>query len=236
MDPERIIICGDNTYKKMKTEYVEKIILYVDRKNDSKENVYFSLERIGELYDSDVFVSYVYDTPLSVRLNHPNIPRDSLVIVTKNNELSEVLSETSHENDDYDLFGGLEILTSKKEIIDQIEYQIKDLFDISYSMMEAGYLDCENNKKIPDWIVMFQDPILKLFTEHHQIETSNPTMNIEDEYLDNPRFRKTILMAMLQILANYIVNNKVVTIEEVSKMGMWTDIETWSVLKSRNIF
>ena len=108
---------------------------------------------------------------------------------------------------------------------------IKLLSEICYQMMEAGYMDLENNKKIEDWIVLFQEPILQLFVNYTKIETSNPTFTVEDEFLDNPIFRKTILLGMLRVLSNFIVNNNYITIEEVSKIGTWTNYDTWKKIK-----
>ena len=56
-------------------------------------------------------------------------------------------------------------------------------------------------------------------------------MTIEDEFLDNPVFRKTILLGMLRVLSNFIINNNYITIEEVSKIGTWTNYDTWKKLK-----
>ena len=79
----------------------------------------------------------------------------------------------------------------------------------------------------------FKNHYLQLFVNYTKIETSNPTFTVEDEFLDNPVYRKTILLGMLRVLANFIVNNNYITIEEVSKLGTWTDYDTWKKLKEK---
>ena len=224
---EQIIVFGDNTYKKVKSK--EEDLFFIDRKNTGK-NVYFSLQKFMEennFIDGSVLISFVEKSPLEFRLNYPFVPYSTLVVTSSDYNIDSV--EKSKDKD-YNIFSGDEIKTENK---DPILEQIRDLSEISFYMMDAGYLNSKNNKKIPDWIVTFQDPLLQLFVNTLQPETSNPSMTIEDEYLDNPDFRKMILLGMLRILSNFLINNAYITIEEVSGLGYWTDYEVWKKLREQ---
>ena len=59
-------------------------------------------------------------------------------------------------------------------------------------------------------------------------------MSIEDEFMINPQFRKMILIVMLKILANFIINNKLANIEEITQAGGdWFQEDTWKELKEK---
>ena len=226
-----ILIFGNNTFNKIKTK-TEQPIFFVDRKNRG-DNVYFSLEKFlltHSLGPEDTLISFEGKTPLEFRLRFPNAPRRVVLVTTENYNIDQILDKKDNKKEDYDIFSG-ELMEAKDKTL--ILENIKLLSEICYQMLEAGYMDLENNKKIEDWIVLFQEPLLQLFVNYSQIETSNPTMTVEDEFLDNPVFRKTILLGMLRVLSNFIINNKYITIEEVSKIGTWTNYDTWKKLKEQ---
>mgnify|MGYP003628077550 CR=1 FL=1 len=117
------------------------------------------------------------------------------------------------------------------KIIESIRKNIKDIYNVSVQMMEAGYLDLENKQKIEDWVVMFQDPFLQMFVEKYEPETSNDTMTVEDEFLDNANFRLSILQTFLKIISNFFVNNNYIETDKLSKYENWYDKEVWDFIK-----
>lgn len=226
-----LLIFGDDTFNKIKTKTTQPVF-YVDRKNTGT-NVYFSLDKFllaHKLGPEDTIISYEGKSPLEFRLRFPNAPRGTPLLTTQNYNIDQILDKSELKKEDYDIFSGNLVEAKDKSLILE---NIKLLSEISYQMFEAGYMDLENNKKIDDWIISFQEPILQLFVNYTKIETSNPTFTVEDEFLDNPVYRKTILLGMLRVLANFIVNNNYITIEEVSKLGTWTDYDTWKKLKEK---
>lgn len=225
-----LLIFGDDTFNNVKTKRED--VYYIDRVNEGS-NIYFSLQDFlakNKLDSEDTVISFTENSPLEFRLSFPLIPKEVLVITTKNYSIDDVLEDKNLRKKDYDIFSGKKIETKDTQLILS---NISLMSYISYQMMEAGYIDLENNKKIDDWIVLFQEPLLQLFVNYTQIETSNPTFTAEDEFLDNPIFRKTILLGMLRVLSNFIINNNYITIEEVSEIGTWTNYDTWKNLKEK---
>ena len=100
-------------------------------------------------------------------------------------------------------------------------------------MLEAGYLEKKNYKKIDDWIISYEEPILKLIKVYHEITTSNPSIDFEEEYLINPQFREMNLLIIMKVLANFMVNNNIIKLEEVSKLGSWEEKEVWKKLRKK---
>lgn len=182
----------------------------------------------------DIFVSYVHNTPINMRLDNYDIPHDSLCIITQDNNLDNVLDEDEYNYEqDYYLFSGNAIKSLISESKQQVIKSLKILAFCVYQMLDAGYLKEKDDQKIADWIVSFEEPTLKLFKNYLQLETSNPHKSVEDEFIINPQFRKMILINMMQIIANYIINNEMITVEEVSKMGNWTEEKTWYKLNKK---
>lgn len=187
-----------------------------------------------DLTENDVFVSYVNDTVIDMRLEFYDIPAEALCVITKDKDVSKVLeNEEYNYEQDYYLFSGQKIkdleIENKKDII----RSMKTLAKVMYQMLDAGYLSLEDNKKIDDWILSFEEPTLKLLNNYLKFETSNPNMSIEDEFLINPQFRRMILINIMKILANYIVNNDMITVEEVAKHGTWLEEKTWYALDKK---
>ena len=207
----------------------DKNIIIVNPKN----NLY---KKDLDLTDNDIFVSYEHSSPLDFRLDNYNIPYDSLVITTDNIDLEKVLSDENEEEhylEDYRIFSGSKIEVVRKDTKIAIVKSMKLLSDIMYQMMEAGYLEKKNYKKIDDWIISFEEPLLKLLKVYHKITTSNPSVDFEEEYLINPQFREMILIIIMKVLANFMVNNNIINLEEVSKLGSWEEKEVWKKLRKK---
>lgn len=183
----------------------------------------------------DIFIVFNQMTPLNARLQYYDIPSESLVIVAKKGDDLAKLINKEKENfqDDYAVFSGTKFKTSNKEVKKEALRQIKLLAFVMYEMLDAGFLEEKKEKKISDWIISFEEPILKLFINYHRIETSNASLSIEDEYIINPQFRKMILIMLMKIVANFIVNNSLATIEEVSVLGSWLEKKTWYALREK---
>lgn len=185
-----------------------------------------------EIKEDDVFIGFNFSSPLAIRLKYYLIPSENLVINAKSKkDLSDLIKkEKDNFRDDYQIFSGAKLNTGKENIIKDVETNIKLLFDIAIEMLEAGYLAEENRKKIKDWILSFEEPVLKIFAFYHKVETSNPSISLEEEFLINCQFRKTILIMLLKILANYIINNELYEVEEVSN---WLEEKTWYDIKKK---
>lgn len=189
-----------------------------------------------DLKDSDIFISYEHPSPLDFRLDNYTVPYDALVITTDNPDLSEVVSEKNEEEnylEDYRIFSGNQMEVIKKDSKIAIVKSMKLLSDIMYQMMEAGYLEKKNFKKIDDWIISYEEPLLKLLKTYLQIETSNPSVGFEEEFLINPQFREMNLLVIMKILANFMVNNNIIDLETVSKLGSWEEKEVWKKLRKK---
>jgi hypothetical protein len=189
-----------------------------------------------ELTDNDIFVSYQHPSPVDFRLDKYTIPTGALAITTNNLDLEEVLNEDNEEYnylEDYALFSGKKLNVSKRETKSAIVKSMKLLSEVLYEMLHAGYLELKNEKKISDWIVSFEEPTLKLFKIYHQIETSNPSIDFEEEFLINPQFREMNMLIIMKILANFMINNNMITLEQVSKIGSWEESHVWIKMRKK---
>lgn len=218
------VIIDEKNEKKIKHSQDDLIFLRTANNDDEKRNY----------NQDDIFVSYVHNTTINMRLDNYEIPHDSLCVITENNNLDDVIDDDEYNYEqDYYLFSGNTIKSLTSESKKEIIKSLKVLVFCIYQMLDAGYLQEKDDQKIDDWIVSFEEPTLKLFKTYLQLETSNPHQSVEDEFTINPQFRKMILINMMQILANYIINNEMITVEEVSKMGNWTDEKTWYKLNKK---
>ena len=177
--------------------------------------------------DSDIFVSYKDKFPIEVRLKENLIPRNCIVSTTENLDLDTVLENIEK---DYDIFSGDKLPKNK-----EVEIVMRDMINIMYQFLEAGYLEKLNKKRIDDWIIPFQYPVLDLFIRYHQFETSALDNDISMEFIINPAFRRNILVVMMRIISNLIINNKIITKKEVSEYGSWLNKDLWISIKPKLI-
>jgi len=207
----------------------DKEIIEVD-----KENSLFNYTE--DFSVGDIFVSLEHKSPLDFRLEYYNIPYNSLVIATEETDLEKLLNEDIIQEyflEDYAIFSGKRITAVKKASKVSILKSLKLLVDVMYQMMEAGYLERKNYKKIDDWIINYEEPILKLVKNYHKIETSNASIDFEEEFLINPQFREMNLLIIMKIIANFVINNNMITLEEISKLGEWQEKEVWKKLRKK---
>lgn len=225
---------------------MQKVFVYnLQRKEIIKPNdkVIIEVNKINSLFNikedfkpGDIFISYDHKTPLDFRLEYYNIPYNSLVIATEETDIKKLLDKDliqEHFLEDYPVFSGKKLTAIRKESKITILRSFKILVDVMYQMLEAGYLENKNYKKIDDWIISYEDPILKLIKIYHQIETSNPSIDFEEEFLINPQFRQMNLLMIMKIIANFVINNNMITLEEVSKLGDWEEKEVWKKLRKK---
>ena len=204
-------------------ETVEKHDIYNFTKN------HFNIQYFS---DSDTFISSRHKISLELRLQEPYIPRKSLVITEKGKKIQEIIdNKYDYTNEDYDIFSGEPIGKLSKDFKIKILSGIVLLSKVMYQMLEAGFLDMKTDKKIDDWIVLFQEPILDIFIRYHQIPTSAVDIPTSDEFIINPMYRKMILETMMKIMANFVYNNKYVKLSEVSKFESWENPDLWFYMK-----
>jgi hypothetical protein len=187
-------------------------------------------------YDpEDVFIIFDYNSPIAARLDYPNIPMTNLVITTtKEKDISKLLKDKKNNFDnDYNIFSGKKILSTNRAVKKDILLNMKTLVKIMYEMLEAGYMVQENRKKISDWIISFQEPIQKFFLNYHKFETSNNSFTFEEEFMVNSKYRQMILTIILKIMANFIINNDLITIDQVSDAGTWLEEKTWMLIREK---
>lgn len=182
--------------------------------------------------DSDIFISREDITPLELRLRETTIPRKSLVIVDSKKKIKDVIENKYDYTDmDYDIFSGESIKDFSKKMKLKILTEIVLLSKVMYQFLDAGYFEMENNDRIDDWIVLFQEPILDIFIRYHKIETSAEDVPTSDEFIINPQFRKMLCVNMMKILANFVVNNNYVNLKDISKYESWENPELWFYLR-----
>lgn len=182
--------------------------------------------------DSDTFISREDITPLELRLREPLIPRKSLVITDKKKKVTEIIeNKYDYTEQDYDIFSGESIKKYSKNMKLKVLTEIVILSKAMYQMINAGYLEMENKDRIDDWIVLFQEPVLDIFLRYHKIGTSASDIPTSDEFVINPQYRKMICVTLMKVLANFIVNNDYISLDDISKFESWENVEMWSYLK-----
>ena len=217
---------------------MSSLIYLIDAPGNVKSNdrtIKINLVKEQNYDPDDIFIFFDYTSPLAARLDYPNIPMENLVIIAnEEKDIDKLLkNEKTNFNNDYNIFSGEKILSTSKEIKKDILINLKLLAKIMYEMIEAGYMTQENRKKINDWIISFEEPIQKLFLNYHKIGTSNDSYSFEEEFMINPQLRQLVITIILKIMANFIINNNLITIDQVSIVGNWSDEKTWLAIKDK---
>ncbi len=218
---ENIIYIGENgDYKTLEA--------YLRLARD--EFVYdFTKNHLSKQYflDEDCFISYVHENSLQLRLQEPLIPRKCVVACGEDIDLEDALiNKFQFEEEDYDIFSG-DMIPLEKGYKETIYFCMQDLILALYQMLDAGYLELENNIKIRDWIILFQEPILDIFIRYHRIDTSAPDISTTDEFLINPEFRKTICLMLMKVISNFIVTNGLVDESILEEFNSWENKDLW---------
>lgn len=181
--------------------------------------------------DSAIFISRIHSSPLELRLQETTIPREATVVTSKN-KIEDILENLEdYEDDDYDIFSGDKVLTEFKEIKIEILKNILIISKVFYKFLDAGYFTLENKERVDDWMVSFQEPIFDIFVRYFQIPSSALDISFSDEFINNPYLRKNICLILMKVLSNFLINNKYVKLEKVSKFKSWENLELWYFLK-----
>ena len=182
---------------------------------------------------NDIFISRIHKTPLVLRLQETTIPREATVI-TSEEKLEKIIENTEdYIQDDYDIFSGGKILSDRKDVKISIIENISILSNVLYQFLGAGYLTLENNKKIDDWIICFQEPILDIFIRYFRFTTSADDTKFSDEFLINPKLRRNTCIVLMKVISNYLIKNKYIGLEDVSKFKSWENIDLWMGLREK---
>lgn len=220
-EQENIVYIGE------KSEY-KTLESYLRIKNE--EFIYdFTKNHLNKRYfsDEDCFISFLHKNPLQLRLQEPLIPKNSIVIIDEDVDIEDaILNKFQYTEEDYNIFSG-EKIPDNINYTEEIFSKIEMLVYVLYQMLDAGYLVDENRRKVDDWIVTFQEPILDIFIRYHRLETSAPDMTTADEFLINPEFRKTICVMLMKIISNFIVNNEIIKLEDIEDFDSWMNEDLW---------
>lgn len=221
-------------------EKTSKGVIYITPFGEDYVNIFRSISQyessVAKIEENDlnrnIFVARngTFNSSVEFRISEPLMPRDS-IFIRSDEPLSKLVKKVKeNELDTYDIFGAKSI--SKIDISDAntVSREMKILFYVMLQFMSAGYHERKNKKKIPDWCVCFSEPILRYFLEYFEIKTESPDIHVADQFITNPQFREMITTQLLKILANYVVNNKMIEVRDVKS---WYDISLWLSLKSK---
>jgi len=236
----RLFVFGEKKVKN--TDGFSEVIKISSGNEDLDMNVFGSLNRYlenGNIIDDDIFVSTIHETPIDFRIEEFQIPSKNLAVVLKDDFYQILQDKEKFKKMDYNIFSGKKILTESDKIKERVNFYLNGLKLLTHSFIDAGYfpegVPEEDQKKIDDWMVTFEDPLQKLFVENVGVETSALDMTVEDEFLINPRFRTGITVYMMKVIANFVVQNNLVKIEEIGMDGDWDDLKVWEELKNLKI-
>lgn len=173
---------------------------------------YDNTQNYSNLTSKDVLHSTNLNFPIQVRMQNPEIPLEVLVVC----KLSKGQPITNqHEAEDYNIFSGDKIGEMDDRNRAVIIGYMKELCGVLLQFMEAGYHlydesedeETYNAKRIEDWIINFEYPLLKMFKLYFDIKTSCIDVMFVDEFLDNPQFRQMITDVIMRNLSNFAVEN-----------------------------
>lgn len=100
------------------------------------------------------------------------------------------------------------VVKGEKSISSKDQSDFELVCDIISQMLNAGYHQLLNKRKIDDWIIHFTDPLLSEYIEVYNVTTSAPDKTITDEFLENSQFRKVFLDMLINTSATYAYKNK----------------------------
>lgn len=217
-----------------------KGVIYITPFGENYVNIFRSISQYEKtvakieenLFNRNIFVARTdtFNSSIEFRISEPTIPRDCIFIRTDDSLIKLIKQVKDDDIYNYDICSGNSIENLDIEDRMEAKKQIKLLFYITLQYMSAGYHERKNKKKIPDWCLCFGEPILKYFIEYFEIKTQSPDIPLEDEFLTNPQFREMLTKQLLKLLANYVVNNKIIDVGDVKS---WYDISLWLSIKSK---
>lgn len=224
-EADNIVYIGEKWEYKTLLQYLakEKNINPYETSQNHLQIPYFSEE--------DCFISYIHNNPLELRLDEVLIPRESVVITGKKHDIEDI-SLNKHSYRDYDIFSGDKIINDV-DYRPYIENVISFFSGVLYQMLDCGYLELKNIDKMDDWAVTFQEPVMDLFIRHHKMETSADDKTTTEEFLENPKFRRTLCVMMMKIVSNFIVNNKMTKSIDFTGFRSWEEKNLWYHIRDK---
>lgn len=235
MSDRRVFVLSD---KKRKLRFPPGYIIHHVVSGD--ETTEMSLRRYlrdgGNFIKDDIFVSFLHLTPLEVRLQHPIIPINNLVITSKpSNIFDDIDNLEDREKDDYNIFSGDKLETDDEDVKEIVQKYMNELKNLTYAFIDAKYyprsIPESEQGKVEDWMVTFEDPLQRLFVAVSKPEVSAPDLTVEDEFLINPDFRTGIVEYWMKVLANFIINNEITSVEEIGAIGKWSSLDVWNEIR-----
>jgi hypothetical protein len=181
--------------------------------------------------EEDCFISHIHNNPLELRLDEVLIPRESIAITGKKLDIEDI-SLNKYSYKEYDIFSGDKI---PRDIgyKPYIENVISFFSGVLYQMLDCGYLELKNIDKMDDWIITFQEPVMDIFVRYHKIETSADDKSITEEFLENPKFRRTLCIMMMKIVSNFLVSNKMTKSIDFTGFKSWDDKNLWYHIRDK---
>ena len=224
-DTENVVHIGE------KSQYKTLLHYLIEEKNINPYDTSKSHLMIPYFSEDDCFVSYIHQNPLELRLQEVLIPRESVVITGKKHDIADIsINKFQYKGEDYDIFSGEEIPDSLRHQ-EYVKGVINFFSKVLYQMLDCGYLQMKNVDKVEDWVITFQEPILDIFVRYHRLETSAEDMTVTEEYLVNPKYRKTICIMMMKIISNFVTNNDMLRGLDLSKFDSWENEDLWYYLR-----
>lgn len=97
-------------------------------------------------------------------------------------------------------------------------------------MMKAGYMEEKTYNRISDWIVGFEVEPLRFFRDYYEIKPERK-LTFDQEFCSNSSFRKNITLGMRNVIANFCINNDIMSRKDVKKMGGWDNLEVYEKIQ-----
>lgn len=168
----------------------------------------------------------ITETIINYRLNNNLLDEAKIYKVKNINEVKKVL-KGEFRNNGYPIFSGAELKERGPEL-KTIKKHLSIFFTVMFQMIDAGYLEKEDIQRIDDWIINFDQPVLRGFLRQLGIYTSAPDKPFFLEFLENPQFRQMLTLNMMKITVQFLINNDFV--KETDERN-WQDASKWSVVK-----
>ena len=214
-----------------------KGVVYITTKGEASVKIFRSIEQyensVGKISESEnmtnVFVDRdLFSSVVSFRVNLPNLPRGSRFI--KSEEHVKTILDKLHKGEkfeEYDIMSGDSIEDLDSDSEKDVKDYMKTFSEVLLNFIEAGYHERQNIKKIPDWMLTFEEPIMKYMISYFEIKTACEDIFLVDQFLTTPQFREMITGIMMRVMAHFFINNEYIDIKDVSS---WKDTEMWKSL------
>ena len=218
-----------------------KGVVYITPKGEDYVKFFRSINQyedvVGEITETsktkNVFIDRdMFSSVVSFRVNLPDLPRQSRFIKT-DEHVKSILDKLNKDEkfEEYDIMSGdKHPYTLGRESLIDINKYLKTFSEVLLSFLDAGYHDLQNTKKVPDWMLTFEEPIIKYMTHYFDIKTACEDIQFPDQFLSTPQFREMITGVMMRVMANYFINNEYIDINNISS---WKDIKMWKSLLTR---